>query len=105
MNVNYNTNPVPTQNQKKKHQIEESKKSEIGYGGQKITYTLNMRDKLPFLGSENQNFSIWSIIKDCVGQDMSKITMPIFLNEPLSLVQKPCDMMDNYHVLRDGFAY
>lgn len=27
---------------------------------------------------------IWSVIKDCIGKDMTKISMPVIINEPLT---------------------
>ena len=36
---------------------------------------------------------IWSVIKDLVGKDMSKISLPVFINEPLTALQKAGEMM------------
>jgi len=58
----------------------------VGYGGIKINYTLSMRDRLPALVPLNQSYSIWAILKEAIGKDLSKITMPIFLNEPLGML-------------------
>ena len=58
----------------------------MGYGGIPISYTLNMRDNLPALTPEKQSFSIWAILKEAIGKDLSKITMPIWLNEPISVL-------------------
>ena len=58
----------------------------MGYGGIPINYTLSMRDKLPALVPEKQSYSIWAILKEAIGKDLSRITMPIFLNEPLSML-------------------
>lgn len=61
-----------------------------------------MRDQLPYLVPENQSYSIWAILKEAIGKDLSRITMPIFLNEPISMLQKTSDLMHYYNVLRDG---
>jgi hypothetical protein len=58
----------------------------LGYGGIPINYTLRMRDSLPALVPEKQSYSIWAILKEAVGKDLSRITMPIFLNEPISML-------------------
>lgn len=34
------------------------------------------------------NISLWSIIKNCIGKDLSKIAMPVVFNEPLSFLQR-----------------
>jgi hypothetical protein len=58
----------------------------VGFGGIPISYTLAMREALPALVPENQSYSIWSIIKGSIGKDLTKITMPIWLNEPISML-------------------
>jgi hypothetical protein len=49
----------------------------MGFGNIPITYLFNMRDSLPVLVPTNVTFSVWSIIKDSIGKDLSRITMPI----------------------------
>ena len=43
----------------------------------------------------NRPFSIWAILKDFVGSDLTHISLPITLNEPLSIL----------HKFLEGFAY
>ncbi len=47
-----------------------------------------MREQLPVLRDPKKKFSIWSIIKDAIGKDLTKFTVPVFFNEPLSMLQK-----------------
>ena len=47
---------------------------------------MNMRESLPALVPEKQSYSIWAILKEAIGKDLSRITMPIFLNEPVSML-------------------
>lgn len=35
--------------------------------------------------------SIWSILKNCIGKELSKITMPVVFNEPLTMLQRACE--------------
>ena len=50
------------------------------------------RISLPFLRDHRLKVStIWNIIKDMVGKDLTKFTLPIILNEPLSNLQKYCE--------------
>jgi hypothetical protein len=58
----------------------------MGYGDIPITYTMRMREALPALIPENQSYSIWAILKSSMGKDLSRITMPIWLNEPISML-------------------
>ncbi len=49
----------------------------MGYGGIPITYTMEMRSGLPAFVPEGSTFSVWSILKNAIGKDMTRITMPI----------------------------
>jgi hypothetical protein len=44
------------------------------------------RERLPFFKDPKIKISLWSIIKDNIGKDLSKITMPVYLNEPVSII-------------------
>ena len=44
------------------------------------------RDKLPFFKDPKIKISLWAIIKDSIGKDLSKITVPVYFNGPLSLL-------------------
>lgn len=40
--------------------------------------------------SEKPNYplNLWSIMKNCIGKELSKIPMPVNFNEPLSMLQR-----------------
>ena len=42
------------------------------------------RIKLPFLRTPNEVVPVWSIISKFIGQDLTKISLPVILSEPLS---------------------
>ena len=42
------------------------------------------REKLPFLRPENEVIGLWSLISKFIGQDLTKISLPVILSEPLS---------------------
>ena len=48
--------------------------------------------------------SIWSILKNCIGKELSKITMPVVFNEPLTMLQRACEGLQysNYLVMADS---
>ncbi|XP_041360691.1 oxysterol-binding protein-related protein 1-like [Gigantopelta aegis] len=52
------------------------------------------RSALPVPMFSRQNFSFWSILKQCIGKELSKITMPIVFNEPLSFLQRISEYME-----------
>lgn len=45
-------------------------------------------DRLPAKMISHENVTLWSIVKNCIGKDLSKIAMPIVFNEPLSFLQR-----------------
>lgn len=49
------------------------------------------RTKLPCTMVNRDQVSIWSILKNCIGKDLSKITMPVVFNEPLTMIQRACE--------------
>ena len=48
---------------------------------------LAYRDELPFLKDPEVKISVWAIIKDNLGKDLSKMTVPVFMNSPVSAIQ------------------
>ncbi|KAH8311753.1 hypothetical protein KR044_007897, partial [Drosophila immigrans] len=44
------------------------------------------RERVP--DKPNYPLSLWSIMKNCIGKDLSKIPMPVNFNEPLSMLQR-----------------
>ncbi|CDJ61640.1 Oxysterol-binding protein, related [Eimeria maxima] len=35
--------------------------------------------------------NLWSVLKDCIGRDLSRIAMPVYFNEPTSFLQRQCE--------------
>jgi hypothetical protein len=46
------------------------------------------------------DFSIWSVLKNCIGKELSKITMPVIFKEPLSFLQRMVEYMEYAQLLR-----
>ena len=44
------------------------------------------RTILPALKPPDQKVSIWKVIKDAVGKDLSRFCVPVYFNEPISMV-------------------
>ena len=45
------------------------------------------RLSLPVMKEQKLNLDmIWKILKDLIGKDLSKYSLPVFLNEPLSIL-------------------
>jgi hypothetical protein len=54
---------------------------------------------LPAFKNPDQKVSIWKVIKDSVGQDLSRVTVPVYFNEPLSMLQKFAEVMEYQDLL------
>lgn len=42
---------------------------------------------------------LWSILKHCIGKELSKITFPVIFNEPLSFLQRMTELFHYTHYL------
>uniref|UniRef100_A0A8C2X5X3 Oxysterol-binding protein n=1 Tax=Cyclopterus lumpus TaxID=8103 RepID=A0A8C2X5X3_CYCLU len=54
---------------------------------------------LPAPMFSRNDFSIWSILRNCIGMELSKITMPVIFNEPLSFLQRLTEYMEHVHLV------
>ena len=52
------------------------------------------RMTLPALKPPDQKVSVWKVIKDAVGKDLSRFCVPVYFNEPISMVQKVSEIME-----------
>lgn len=57
------------------------------------------RTSLPAPMFSRNSVSIWSILKKCIGSELSKITMPIVFNEPLSFLQRISEYMEHTYLI------
>ena len=46
------------------------------------------RDALPWLKDPKTRPSLWTILKDSIGKDLSHMGAPVYFNDPTSLLQK-----------------
>lgn len=60
------------------------------------------RTSLPAPMFSRNNFSIWSILRKCIGMELSKITMPVIFNEPLSFLQRLTEYMEHTSLLHQA---
>ncbi|XP_077102129.1 oxysterol-binding protein 1 isoform X4 [Siphateles boraxobius] len=47
----------------------------------------------------NYSLNLWSIMKNCIGKELSKIPMPVNFNEPLSMLQRLSEDLEYYELL------
>lgn len=60
------------------------------------------RTSLPAPMFSRNDFSIWSILKKCIGMELSKITMPVIFNEPLSFLQRLTEYMEHTYLIHQA---
>ncbi len=56
------------------------------------------RDRLPS-SRMNESVNLWSILRSNIGKDLSKVAMPVQLNEPLNTLQRLCEEVEHCHLL------
>ncbi|XP_071822207.1 oxysterol-binding protein-related protein 6-like isoform X4 [Apostichopus japonicus] len=57
------------------------------------------RTQLPSPQPDTSHLSLWNILKKNIGKDLSKIAMPVALNEPLSMLQVLCEELEYSELL------
>uniref|UniRef100_A0A3Q1AIJ1 Oxysterol-binding protein n=1 Tax=Amphiprion ocellaris TaxID=80972 RepID=A0A3Q1AIJ1_AMPOC len=61
------------------------------------------RSCLPTPSPNNSTISLWNILRNNIGKDLSKVAMPVQLNEPLNTLQRLCEELE-YSELLDRAA-
>ncbi|CXI42093.1 oxysterol-binding protein, putative [Plasmodium berghei] len=61
--------------------------------------SIKRRIKLPSPRTDIK-ISMWSLLKDCIGKDLSRIGMPIYLNEPSSFLQRLAEDFQYIYLLK-----
>ncbi|XP_074545061.1 oxysterol-binding protein-related protein 1-like isoform X2 [Halichoeres trimaculatus] len=57
---------------------------------------------LPAPMFSRNDVSIWSILKKCIGMELSKIAMPVIFNEPLSFLQRLTEYMEHTYLIHQA---
>ncbi|KAG7254843.1 hypothetical protein CRUP_004158, partial [Coryphaenoides rupestris] len=67
------------------------------------TFRNGRRICLPAPSPDTSNINLWSILRNNIGKDLSKVSMPVELNEPLNTLQHMCEELE-YSELLDKVA-
>ncbi|XP_061588327.1 oxysterol-binding protein-related protein 1-like [Cololabis saira] len=62
------------------------------------------RTSLPSPMFSRNDVSVWSILKKCIGMELSKIAMPVAFNEPLSFLQRLTEYMEHTYLIHQANA-
>ncbi|XP_033728021.1 oxysterol-binding protein-related protein 6-like isoform X1 [Pecten maximus] len=58
------------------------------------TFQTGHRSKLPVPKPDSGDVSLWNLLYKNLGKDLTKISMPVTLNEPLSMLQRLCEELE-----------
>lgn len=64
---------------------------------------IERRKKLPDPVEKETGASLWSIIKDNIGKDLTKVCLPVYFNEPISSLQKCFEDLEYSHLLDQAY--
>ncbi|XP_060763533.1 oxysterol-binding protein 2 isoform X2 [Neoarius graeffei] len=70
--------------------------------GREVQTRRRRRSRIP--DKPNYSLNLWSIMKNCIGKELSKIPMPVNFNEPLSMLQRLTEDLE-YSELLDKAAH
>ncbi|XP_020641206.3 oxysterol-binding protein-related protein 7 isoform X2 [Pogona vitticeps] len=65
---------------------------------------ITRRNCLPASHSHSSDVSVWNILRNNIGKDLSKVSMPVQLNEPLNTLQRLCEELE-YSALLDAASH
>lgn len=63
------------------------------------------RTKLPNPLEKEKGVSLWSLIKDNVGKDLTRVCLPVYFNEPISSLQKCFEDMEYSYLLDRAYEH
>ncbi|CAF96608.1 unnamed protein product, partial [Tetraodon nigroviridis] len=63
----------------------------------KVEPVRQRRTRIP--DKPNYYLNLWSVMKNCIGKELSKIPMPVNFNEPLSMLQRLSEDLEYYELL------
>ncbi|KAG6435974.1 hypothetical protein SASPL_100855 [Salvia splendens] len=63
------------------------------------------RKKLPDPVEKEKGVSLWSMIKDNIGKDLTKVCLPVYFNEPLSSLQKCFEDVEYSYLLDRAYEW
>ncbi|KAK9761276.1 hypothetical protein K7432_013943 [Basidiobolus ranarum] len=72
-----------------------TEQSDKGIASSYKGYPPELRTTLPLdSNAARPEISLWSILKQSIGKDLTKIALPVYFNEPTSMLQRMCEDME-----------
>ena len=53
-----------------------------------------LRTRLPIDADNRPPVSLWAVLKNSIGKDLTRISFPVFFNEPTSMLQRMAEDME-----------
>ncbi|KAJ1296326.1 hypothetical protein BS78_01G291700 [Paspalum vaginatum] len=75
----------------------------VGKGNEYLLSYSKRRSKLPEPVEKEKGVSLWSMIKDNVGKDLTRVCLPVYFNEPLSSLQKCFEELEYSYLLDHAY--
>ncbi|KAK1381806.1 oxysterol-binding protein-related protein 2A [Heracleum sosnowskyi] len=66
---------------------------------------IERRKKLPDPAEKEKGVSLWSMIKDMVGKDLTRVCLPVYFNEPISSLQKCFEELEYSYLLDRAYEH
>ncbi|KAJ4912898.1 Oxysterol-binding protein-related protein 2A [Raphanus sativus] len=66
---------------------------------------IKRRTKLPDPAEKEKAVSLWSMIKDNVGKDLTRVCLPVYFNEPISSLQKCFEDLEYSYLLDRAYEH
>ncbi|KAG2291581.1 hypothetical protein Bca52824_038250 [Brassica carinata] len=76
----------------------------VGSGSNGYT-DIKRRTKLPDPAEKEKGVSLWSMIKDNVGKDLTRVCLPVYFNEPTSSLQKCFEDLEYSYLLDRAYEH
>ncbi|XP_077283452.1 oxysterol-binding protein-related protein 6-like isoform X2 [Arctopsyche grandis] len=70
-------------------------------GGQGLT---GRRTRLPATRPDTEGLSLWNLLCKNIGKDLSQVSMPVTINEPLNMLQRLCEELEYSELLEVAAA-
>ncbi|KAI3501099.1 hypothetical protein L1887_28957 [Cichorium endivia] len=70
-----------------------------------MAQVIERRKKLPDPSQKEKGVSLWSLIKDNVGKDLTRVCLPVYFNEPISSLQKCFEDLEYSYLLDRAYQH
>ncbi|GAA97411.1 hypothetical protein E5Q_04089 [Mixia osmundae IAM 14324] len=87
--VQIRADPIITEKKEPAWPDQMKAKADEQYGGYK-----QLRSALPITNDNRPPVSLWAILKGSIGKDLTKISFPVYFNEPTSMLQRMAEDME-----------